>query len=119
MDPLMPVWQLAVVALASSAACSFLVWAVSLARTPGFVACAPDDVLSDVLAMMQERGLVHVLLIDPNNKLLGVVNAREGLRALLAAGNQEEALLRNGSVAIAGSGGGRTGQAIAVQNARL
>ena len=89
------------------------------AMTPGFVACAPDDVLSDVLAMMHERGLVHVLLVDPNNKLLGVVNARDGLRALLAAGNQEEALLRNGSVAIAGSGGGRTGQAVAVQNARL
>ena len=30
MDPLMPVWQLALVALASSAACSFLVWAVSM-----------------------------------------------------------------------------------------
>jgi steroid 5-alpha reductase family enzyme len=32
MDPLMPVWQLAAVAFASSAACSFLVWAVSFAR---------------------------------------------------------------------------------------
>ena len=32
MDPLLPVWQLAAVALASSAACSFLVWAVSFAR---------------------------------------------------------------------------------------
>ena len=32
MDPLMPVWQLAAVALASSVACSFLVWAVSFAR---------------------------------------------------------------------------------------
>ena len=32
MDPLMPVWQLALVALASSAACSFLVWVVSRVR---------------------------------------------------------------------------------------
>ena len=32
MNPLMPVWQVALVAFASSAACSFLVWAVSLAR---------------------------------------------------------------------------------------
>ena len=32
MDPLMPVWQLALVALASSAACSLLVWAVSVVR---------------------------------------------------------------------------------------
>jgi CBS domain-containing protein len=44
---------------------------------------------------MHERGLIHVLLVDADNKLLGVVNARDGLRALLAAGNHEEALLRN------------------------
>ena len=33
MDPLMPVWQLALVALASSAACSFLAWTVSVVRS--------------------------------------------------------------------------------------
>jgi len=60
-----------------------------------FVTCAPDDLLADVLAMMQRRGLVQLLLVGPTNKLLGVVNARDGLRALLAAGNYEEALLRN------------------------
>jgi steroid 5-alpha reductase family enzyme len=32
MDSLMPVWQLALVALASSMACSFLVWTVSMVR---------------------------------------------------------------------------------------
>ena len=58
-------------------------------------ACSPYDLLSEVLAMMHSRGLIHVLLIDTNNQLLGVLNARDGLRALLAAGNQEEALLRN------------------------
>jgi len=63
--------------------------------TREFAACAPEDLLSDVLAMMHERSLVHVLLIDAGNRLLGVVNARDGLRALLAAGNHEEALLRN------------------------
>ncbi|MDO8768426.1 MAG: CBS domain-containing protein [Burkholderiaceae bacterium] len=61
----------------------------------GFVACAPEDLLSDVLAMMHERGLIHVLLVDSGSQLLGVLNARDGLRALLAAGNHEEALLRN------------------------
>jgi CBS domain-containing protein len=60
-----------------------------------FTTCAPDDLLSDVLAMMHARGLVHVLLVDAGNRLLGVMNARDGLRALLAAGNHEEALLRN------------------------
>ena len=63
--------------------------------TQDFTACAPEDVLSDVLAMMHERGLIHVLLVGADNKPRGVVNARDGLRALLAAGNQEEALLRN------------------------
>ena len=57
--------------------------------------CASDDLLSDVLAMMHKRGLIHVLIVDPANKPLGVLNARDGLRALLAAGNHEEELLRN------------------------
>lgn len=57
--------------------------------------CAPDDVLSEVLAMMHERELIHVLIVDTENRPLGVLNARDGLRALLAAGNYEEAQLRN------------------------
>lgn len=60
-----------------------------------FATCAPDDLLSDVLAMMHARGLIHVLLVAGDNTLLGILNARDGLRALLAAGNHEEALLRN------------------------
>jgi CBS domain-containing protein len=63
--------------------------------TRGFATCAPADLLSEVLARMHERGIIHMLLVGPGNKLLGVVNARDGLRALLAAGNHEEALLRN------------------------
>jgi len=57
--------------------------------------CAPDDLLSEVLAMMHQRGLIHVLVIGSDNKPTGVVNARDGLRALLSAGNHEEELLRN------------------------
>lgn len=57
--------------------------------------CAPQELLSDVLAMMHTCGLVHVLLIGTDNQPLGVLNARDGLRALLAAGNHEEALLRD------------------------
>jgi arabinose-5-phosphate isomerase len=63
--------------------------------TPEFTACAPEDLLSDVLAMMHARGLIHVLLLDAARHPIGVLNARDGLRALLAAGNHEEALLRN------------------------
>lgn len=60
-----------------------------------YVSCAPDDLLSDVLAKMHELGLIHVLLVGASGKVLGVLNARDGLRALLAAGNHEEALLRS------------------------
>jgi CBS domain-containing protein len=60
-----------------------------------FTACAPTDRLAEVLAMMHAQGLVHVLLLQPDRHPIGVLNARDGLRALLAAGNHEEALLRN------------------------
>ncbi len=60
-----------------------------------FMACVPRDLLSDVLALMHTRGLTHVLLLDADRHPQGVLNARDGLRALLAAGNHEEALLRN------------------------
>ncbi len=63
--------------------------------TTDFTACAPEDLLSDVLAMMHTRGLIHVLLLGADRRPVGVLNARDGLRALLAAGNHEEALLRN------------------------
>ncbi len=73
----------------------FFTTAAGEVMASGFDACAPGDLLSDVLATMHERSLIHVLLVDADNKLLGVLNARDGLRALLAAGNHEEALLRN------------------------
>ena len=57
--------------------------------------CTPEDGLSDLLAMMHQSGLIHVLVVDSDNQPIGVVNARDGLRALLAAGNREEELLRN------------------------
>ena len=63
--------------------------------TQEFTTCTPQELLSDVLAMMHTRGLVHMLLIGTDRQPLGVLNARDGLRALLAAGNHEEALLRN------------------------
>jgi CBS domain-containing protein len=60
-----------------------------------YTACSLTDSLPEVLAMMHNRGLIHVLVVDTGRKPLSVVNARDGLRALLAAGNYEEALLRN------------------------
>ncbi|MDO8458891.1 MAG: CBS domain-containing protein [Burkholderiaceae bacterium] len=60
-----------------------------------FTACEASDFLSEVLAMMHTRGLIHVLVVEAGNQPVGVLNARDGLRALLAAGNDEEELLRN------------------------
>ncbi|MCV2352253.1 cyclic nucleotide-binding/CBS domain-containing protein [Paucibacter sp. Y2R2-4] len=57
--------------------------------------CQLQEPLAEVLSSMHEHGLVHMLLTDAANKALGVVTVRDGLRALLLAGKQEEALLRN------------------------
>ncbi len=63
--------------------------------TQDFSACAPADLLCDMLAMMHTSGLIHMIMMGADRKPLGVLNARDGLRAMLAAGNHEEALLRN------------------------
>ncbi len=63
--------------------------------TQDFTTCAPEESLSDVLATMHARGLIHVLLMGVDKQPTGVLNARDGLRALLLAGSYEEALLRN------------------------
>jgi len=39
---------------------------------------------------MLNRGGLHVLVVDASRLPLGVLNARDGLRTLLAAGNREE-----------------------------
>lgn len=68
---------------------------VDLVMKRDVVACGPADGLSDVLAMMQTRGLVHVPVIDAEGKPSGVVNARDALRHLMLEGQYEEALLRD------------------------
>ena len=60
-----------------------------------YSSCGADDSLAEVLAMMHRLGQIHVLIVASDKKPLGVLNARDGLRALLAAGNHEEALLRS------------------------
>lgn len=60
-----------------------------------FKVCRENDSLPEVLAMMHKLGLVHMPIIDANNRQQGVVYARDGLRGLLAAGNFEEAQLRD------------------------
>lgn len=57
--------------------------------------CRSADSLPDVLSMMEQRGFVHIPVIDENSKPVGVVNARDALRALMAEGKYEASLLRD------------------------
>ena len=57
--------------------------------------CRPTDCLPDVLSMMARRGFVHIPVVDEKSKPLGVVNARDALRALFAEEKYEESLLRD------------------------
>jgi CBS domain-containing protein len=59
-----------------------------------FQICTPDDDLAELLDTMQAQGLVHVLVLDALRVVQGIVHPRDGLRALLATGHEEEALLR-------------------------
>ena len=62
--------------------------------TTDVVCCHPDDSLADILAVMEQHGLVHVPLLDDKRRPIGVLNARDALRALVQAGEYEETLLR-------------------------
>ena len=61
--------------------------------TKDVLSCQPTDLLSDVLALMHKHGLVHVPVLDSGRCPVGVVNARDALRALVAQGQNEQALL--------------------------
>lgn len=63
--------------------------------TRNVTSCYPTDSLLDVLSMMEKSGFVHLPVIDEKSKPSGVVNARDALRALMAEGDYEEALLRD------------------------
>jgi len=62
---------------------------------PGYRSCHPAESLTEVLARMQAAGLSFMLVMQVQPVPIGVLNVRDGLRALLAAGNHEEALLRS------------------------
>lgn len=63
--------------------------------TRDFTACKPTDLLSDLMALMHQHGLMHVPVVGEDRRPVGVVNVKDGLRALLAQGHYEESLLRN------------------------
>ena len=57
--------------------------------------CHETDLLSDVLSTMARLGLVHFPVIDSGYRPIGILNARDALRAVLADEVYEEALLRD------------------------
>jgi CBS domain-containing protein len=57
--------------------------------------CLPTDYLPDVLSMMHTRGLVHIPVVDESCRPVGVVYARDALRALMAQEKYEASLLRD------------------------
>lgn len=61
--------------------------------TTEVIGCQSTDLLSDVLASMQEHNLVHVPVLGPDKRPLGVVNARDALRVLVAEGQFEQSQL--------------------------
>ena len=63
--------------------------------TRDVASCHPTDCLPDVLSVMHKRGFVHIPIVDEQFKPLGVVNARDALRELLAEEKYEESLLRD------------------------
>ncbi len=63
---------------------------VSELMTTEVISCQPTDLFSDVLALMQKHGLVHLPVLDSDRRPIGVLNARDALRALVDQGQYEQ-----------------------------
>ena len=57
--------------------------------------CGLHEQLGGVLKMMHTHGLAQIPVVDEDSKPVGVVDARDALRALLADEQYEESLLRD------------------------
>jgi CBS domain-containing protein len=67
---------------------------VSAVMTETVTSCQRDDQLHDILALMKEKGFVHIPIVDEHSHPCGVVNARDALQALLREVKDEELLIR-------------------------
>ena len=63
--------------------------------TRNVTSCSQTDSLIAVLSMMEKSSFVHLPVIDEKSKPSGVVNAGDALRALMAEGKFEAAMLRD------------------------
>lgn len=69
--------------------------AASTVMTRDVVFCRPRDFLKDVWAMMKERGLKHIPVMDDASRPVGLLAARDVLDVLLDEIEYEEELLRD------------------------
>jgi CBS domain-containing protein len=67
--------------------------ALVMART--VVTCSPGDWIQDVWTTMKQKRLKNIPVVDPENRPIGVLNARDALESLLGEVENEEALLRD------------------------
>jgi CBS domain-containing protein len=57
--------------------------------------CRTQERLLDVWSVMRERGLQRVRILDEGRRPLGIIYAREALKALLSESENEDELLRD------------------------
>lgn len=69
--------------------------AASAVMTQAVVYCRPDSLLHDIWMVMKERHLKNVPILDRESRLIGVLNARDALEALLGEPEYVEVLLRD------------------------
>jgi CBS domain-containing protein len=57
--------------------------------------CRTHEILLDVWSVMRERGLQRVPILDHGRRPLGIIYAREALKALLSESENEDEFLRD------------------------
>jgi CBS domain-containing protein len=65
------------------------------AMTQAVIHCRPTDRLEEALQVMREHSLVHLPIVDGEARPVGVMEARDALRALMGHASEELALMRD------------------------
>lgn len=62
--------------------------------TRAVISCCPEDLLHEVWAIMKDKSLTAVPIVDVERKPIGLVVARDALEMLLSEAEHEEELLK-------------------------
>ena len=63
--------------------------------TPAVISSQPEKALELIWTVITGRGLQRVTVLDKNNKLVGIIYARDALHCLLGDVEHDEALIRD------------------------